>query len=214
MKKRGEAGEKGRQRRGEPQPNLRPPMSVTPWPRGGIYLKAKIIMLWCFSRKEWGICHPIRKYNKSNPPLQITLNFMEFLEYSWYVYMYYLISHNNLASHFSSPLYRWENRYREAQQATQENSSRGWQLMIQGLPNLGGATVVSLMWFRGESLEERRWSSESIFTIWFWKVSAPSRALFRFPCACECLCTLGHQLRKKSRVTIPRPLAWVQVSGI
>jgi len=26
----------------------------------------------------------------------------------------------------------------------------------------------------GESLEERRWSSESIFTIWFWKVSAPS----------------------------------------
>ena len=54
----------------------------------------------------------IRKYNKSNPLLQstqITLNFMEFLEYSWYVYIYYLISHNNLASHFSFPLYRWEN---------------------------------------------------------------------------------------------------------
>lgn len=40
--KRREAGEKGRQRRNEPQPDLRPPMSVTPRLRGGIYLKAKI----------------------------------------------------------------------------------------------------------------------------------------------------------------------------
>ena len=36
-------------------------------------------------------------------------------------------------------------RYREAQQATQEDSSRGWQLMIQGLPNLGGAGLTGVV---------------------------------------------------------------------
>ena len=58
--------------------------------------------------------------------------------------------------------------------------------MIQGLPNLDGATVVSLVWFRGESLEERRWSSESIFTIWFWKVSAPESLPLLRPCFSIC----------------------------
>lgn len=33
---------------------------------------------------------------------------MELLEYCWNFYIYYIISYNNLVSHFSSPFYRWE----------------------------------------------------------------------------------------------------------
>ena len=86
-------------------------MSVTPRLRAGIYLKAKINHVVVLLQEGVGCLSPNKAKKQSNPPLQstqITLSFMESLEYCWYVYIYYFISHNNLANYFSSPLYRWE----------------------------------------------------------------------------------------------------------
>lgn len=78
---------------------------------------------------------------------------MESLEYCWYVYIYYFISHNNLASYFSSPLYRWENwgteRLSRPLKSTLLGGGSSWSKVCQ--------TLVEPQWSHWCGLEVRAW---------------------------------------------------------
>ena len=115
----------------------------------------------------------------------------------------YINSHNNLASYFSSPFYRWENwgteRLSRPLKSTLLGGGSSWSKVYQ--------TLVEPQWSHWWGLEVRAWKKgDGVLSLYLPFGFGKSLPLLRprfsickiwFPCACEYLCTLSHRLRKK-----------------